>query len=265
MNASDLYEMIECRYQPPGWAVLPGVASATGTGMQRRCDAIAMSLWPSRGLELHGFEIKVSRSDFLRELKDPDKAEKIARYCDRWWLVTDDETIVQNGELPPAWGLLVRHGKSLRLKKEAPKLEPIEISRRFLAAVLRVSATSMPGPKKLEAETKAARLAGFEEGERNQIWYKKRVVEDLANCQKKLDKLTTALGIDEHRELSWMSDEKIARAVRFAMRFAFKHLDAFDQIEGCAKDILAACAAAKPIVEHSLEDDQQAVPERTDS
>jgi hypothetical protein len=254
MNAFDLYEMIERRYQPPGWAVLPGVASATGTGMQRRCDAIAMSLWPSRGLELHGFEIKVSRGDFLRELKDPDKAEKIARYCDRWWLVTDDDTIVQNGELPPTWGLLVRHGKSLRLKKEATKLEPIEISRRFLAALLRVSATSMPGPKKLEAETKAAHLAGYEEGERSGRWSQKRLEQDLKDSQEKLDKLTTALGINQHSDLGWRSDERLSRAFRFATRFALDNLDSFDQIETHAKRILAACAVAQPIVASALEE-----------
>jgi hypothetical protein len=265
MNESDLYEMIERRFQPPGWAVLPGVASATGTGMQRRCDAIAMSLWPSRGLELHGFEIKVSRGDFLRELKDPEKAEKIARYCDRWWLVTDDDTIVQDGELPSTWGLLVRHGKSLRLKRDASKLAPIEMSRRFLAALLRVAATSMPGPKKLEAETKAARAAGFEEGERSQRWSQKRLEQDLKDCQQRLDKLTVALGINEHRDLGWQSEEKIARAVRFAMRFALDNLDAFDRIEAAAKKILAACESATPLVESALQGVPEALPERTGS
>lgn len=262
MNAEDLYEMIERRYQPPGWAVLPGVASATGTGLQRRCDAIAMSLWPSRGLELHGFEIKISRGDFLRELKDPDKAEKIARYCDRWWLVADDDTIVQDGELPPTWGLLVRHGKSLRLKKDATKLEPAELTRRFLAALLRVAATTMPGPKKLEAEIKAARAEGVEQGEKSQRWYKANLQEELKRAEGKLAKLTGALGIDEHRELSWMSDEKVARAVRFGMRFAFKHLDSFDRIEAEAKKILESCAAARVPIEQALEDDHS---ERTDA
>ena len=45
-------------------------------------DAVIMSLWPSRGLELHGVEIKVSRADWKREAADPAKAEAIAAYCD---------------------------------------------------------------------------------------------------------------------------------------------------------------------------------------
>ena len=130
-DAGELYEMIERRFRYPEWTVLPGVANATGGGIQRRCDALAMNLWPSRGLELHGFEIKVSRADFLRELKDPEKAEKIAKYCDRWWLVVASADIVQEGELPPAWGLLIARGESLRLKKEAPRLSPIEIPRYY--------------------------------------------------------------------------------------------------------------------------------------
>jgi len=32
-----------------------------------------MDLWPSGGLEIHGHEVKVSRSDWLRELKEPEK------------------------------------------------------------------------------------------------------------------------------------------------------------------------------------------------
>ena len=36
-------------------------------GGGRYADAIAMNLWPSRGLAVHGFEIKISRGDWQRE------------------------------------------------------------------------------------------------------------------------------------------------------------------------------------------------------
>jgi len=254
VSATDLYEMIAQRFRAPEWAVLPGVASATGTGVTRRCDALAMNLWPSRGLELHGFEIKVSRGDFLRELKAPEKAETIARYCDRWWLVVSDADIVLDGELPPTWGLLVRRGSSLRLKRDAGQLTPIPISRHFLAALLRVAATTMPGPAKLEAETKAAREAGFEEGQKSSDWHRRHVDEELKTAKTKLEQLTTTLGISDHRDLSWRSDEKIARAVRFAMRFALDHFDAFDRIEKSATQILEACRAASDVVEAAADE-----------
>jgi hypothetical protein len=244
-----IFEMIETRFRAPEWAVLPGVASSTGAVTTRRCDAIAMSLWPSRGLELHGFEIKVSRADFLRELKNPEKAEQVAKYCDRWWLVTSDEHIVQAGELPPTWGLLVRHGRSLRLKVAAPQLQPVEMTRRFLAALLRVAATSMPGPKRIEEERKSAREEGFEQGKDSERWLKNNLTHELEQCQSRLDKLTHALGIDDQRALGWWSDKKVTRAVRFAMRFALSNEDSFDRIESAAKDILGACESVRAIVD----------------
>jgi len=126
------------RYAAPEYAFLPQVRSRTGYGGPiRTADAMAMSLYPSRGLELHGFEIKVSRGDWLRELKEPDKAEEIVRHCDRWWIAVSDEKIVAPGELPPTWGLLVPRRGKLTVKVDAPVLPAEPMSRAFLAAILR--------------------------------------------------------------------------------------------------------------------------------
>ena len=52
-------------------------------------------------------------------MDEPSKAEEIAQYCHFWWLVIDDAKIVQNGELPATWGLLlVRKGDKLKCEKE---------------------------------------------------------------------------------------------------------------------------------------------------
>jgi len=56
------------------YAVAAGVRSHAGFDARRTADYVAMDLWPSKGLALHGHEIKVSRSDWLRELKEPEKA-----------------------------------------------------------------------------------------------------------------------------------------------------------------------------------------------
>lgn len=133
------------RYAAPAWALLEEVRNKTGYGggPERYADALAMSLWPSRGLELHGFEIKASRGDWLRERDDPEKAEAISAYCDRWWLVVQSDGIVLDGELPPTWGLLVLRGKVLATVTEAAKREPKAIGRAFLASLLR-RATERP-------------------------------------------------------------------------------------------------------------------------
>ncbi len=76
-------------------------------------------------LALHGHEVKVSRSDWLTELKDPTKADAIKRYMHHWWLVVPDATMVKPGEPPDSWGLLAPdpNGK-LRARKAAPRLTP---------------------------------------------------------------------------------------------------------------------------------------------
>src|SRR4051812_4949848 len=90
----------------PEYAILKEVAKGTGTNGGRYADAVAMSLYPSRGLHLYGFEVKTSRADWLSELKSPRKAEDIACFCDFWYLVIGSNDIVKVGELPETWGLI---------------------------------------------------------------------------------------------------------------------------------------------------------------
>lgn len=128
---------LKSRYAGENWAFMFEVPSGTGSSFSRRADAIAMSLWPSMGLELHGIECKASRTDWLKELKDPSKSDAFYGFVDRWWLAVSDPTIVRDGELPPTWGLLIPRGDDLFQKVAAPKLEPKPVSRPFLAGLLR--------------------------------------------------------------------------------------------------------------------------------
>lgn len=132
------------------WAFMPGVRSAAGFDSRRTIDGYAMSLWPSRGLALHAFECKSSRSDWRRELKNAAKAEEFCQLADYFWLVVGEKGIVWPGELPETWGLLVPHGKGLKAEVEAPRLRPASagvrvqplppgVSRSYLAALLRAA------------------------------------------------------------------------------------------------------------------------------
>lgn len=151
----------EERGNGPAWAFIPKVRNAAGFNATRTIDALAMSLWPSRGLEIHGHEIKVSRADWLRELKDPAKAEAFARHVDRWWLVVSDTTIVKEGELPPTWGLMVATGRGLVVRVQAPELPATDapwMPRSFLAALLRsATRTQDVTPAEVRAAVSAAR------------------------------------------------------------------------------------------------------------
>ena len=121
----------------PEYAVMWEVADATGYQHSRFADAVIMSLWPSRGLELHGIEIKVARADWKREAVDPKKAEKIGAYCDRWWVHTGPNVIHDQAEVPQAWGWREFDGSKWRTRREAEKTEALPCDRRFLAALLR--------------------------------------------------------------------------------------------------------------------------------
>lgn len=141
MSTERLRVALRKRCAAPQWCLLEEVRESVGHGSKRSADAIAMSTWEGRGLELHGFELKASRSDWLRELKDPEKAEPLTRYCDRWWVVAADAGIVRDGELPPGWGLLVLRGSVLQTAVGAPKRESVSSpDRPFLAALLRRAA-----------------------------------------------------------------------------------------------------------------------------
>ncbi|MFN4169979.1 MAG: hypothetical protein ACK4HD_16840, partial [Pannonibacter phragmitetus] len=133
LTSADIRAAMSKRWTQPEYALMWEVGSSTGAGPSRYADAVIMSLWPSRGLELHGVEIKVSRSDWKREAADPKKAEAIARYCDRWYVHTPPGIVDDLSGLPPAWGLREFDGKTWRTVREAAKNEPEPVTRPFLA------------------------------------------------------------------------------------------------------------------------------------
>lgn len=152
--STDFLSLLRTRYPAEAYALFPEVQSATAYQGRQRCDALAMGLWPSRGLDVIGFEFKASRSDWLRELHSPDKAEEIFQFCDRWYLVADGAAIVRAGELPSTWGLLVVHGDLLSEEVSAPKLDAKPFERQFVAAVLRKAQQEIDRAKGNHAEKK---------------------------------------------------------------------------------------------------------------
>lgn len=123
------------------FAFFEQVGNSTGGRVTNWADVVAVGLWPSRGLDIIGVEVKVSRQDWLSEYKNPKKAEAVARFCDYWYLAVGSADIVRDGELPTNWGLLVLKGGKIHCAKAAVKNESPELTRGFIAAVLRRAAT----------------------------------------------------------------------------------------------------------------------------
>ncbi len=145
---------------PARYGFLEEVRNATGFDASRSCDAIALSFWPSDGLRIIGYEIKVSRADWLRELKAPEKAFAFARYCDQWWIVAGAADLVKEDELPPNWGLLVPNAKGkLHPVRGAVNVRPEPMSREMLMALVRTACDSSWEPRLQALRSEAERRA----------------------------------------------------------------------------------------------------------
>ena len=136
ITTTELKAAMERKWCAPEHALVLEVSDATGGRRGRIADALIMGLWPSRGIHLDGVEIKTQRSDWLRELKDPQKAESISRFCDHWWIHATPD-IVKEEELPTGWGLRVYDGRVWRTVVEAAKRNSEPVDNDFLAAILR--------------------------------------------------------------------------------------------------------------------------------
>jgi len=218
LKTRDLIALLKAKFAPPAWTFTQEVANGTGGRASRWADAVAMSVWPSRGLELHGFEIKASRADWKKELENPAKAEAVCQYMDRWWLVAGSKEIVQAGELPPTWGLLVPFGGGLKAITEAPKLEAKPITRPFLADLLRKSITQSVDREALTAEYKR----GYKDGQENSSYAAKCNLEHLQQLRKVVAEFeeTSGIRLDKY---TWKVG-RIGAAVRAV-------LDGFDPME----------------------------------
>jgi len=169
------------RYPASEYIVLEQVRSGN-TIHDRTADALAIGLWKSRDMSISGFELKANRAGWLKELEHPAKAEQIAQYCDHWWLVASDETIVKPKELPKPWGLYIPDGKSLKVVVEAPKLTPVPLDKMFLSCLMRSLIDKNPAElnqEQLKAAHAEGYLLGLSEGESRATTGKDKIIEWL--------------------------------------------------------------------------------------
>lgn len=108
-HADTLIKKLEDLYPSDEWAMLRQVRNTTGCAeVLRYADALALRLYGA-DFEIHGFEVKASRADWLRELDDPSKAAPMKLFCRAWWLVVPapwKRIVLAISELPEMWGLL---------------------------------------------------------------------------------------------------------------------------------------------------------------
>ncbi|MCA1811428.1 MAG: hypothetical protein LC623_05395 [Halobacteriales archaeon] len=132
------------RFPPPDWLVAFEVQFPRDEGGYRFADAVAFDTRKGAGMAVHGFEVKVSRADWLTEVRNPRKADPGRASCDYWWVVEGKPGIVKPEELPHGVGLysLGGGGEALLLARihasvrdPRPGERPLE--RSLVAAFLR--------------------------------------------------------------------------------------------------------------------------------
>lgn len=144
VSTSDLTHRLFRKYDTSDDAISNKYIVATqvrtnGSYTDRTADAVIVGNWPSSGNQIEGFEIKISRSDWLNELKDPSKHVPLKKFCHRFWLLIASESMVKEGELPDDWGLMVAHGSGIRIVKKAPELTPVPPSVEFVTGLMRAN------------------------------------------------------------------------------------------------------------------------------
>lgn len=214
LNAREVMNRLRVKYAAPEFAFLTNVADGTGGGSSRYADALAMGLWPSRGLRLTGFEIKVARSDWLKELEQPAKAEAICRYCDHWYVVVGDDSIVKYGELPPTWGLICPRGPGLKVVNEAPTLSAVPMDRIFLAALLRRSVEQGVDAEVLKKARDESYAAGEKDGHRRG----ERAAKDNQARVARLEEFEQYSGVNIGDRHTWQEAKDIGTAVRMVLK-----------------------------------------------
>jgi hypothetical protein len=244
--SESVFELLRKRYPLPAWAFLEEVRNGTGFGkVTRTADALAMSLYPSRGLHLHGFEVKVSRGDWLRELANPAKADEIAKWCHFWWVVTDDSAgpIVKPGELPATWGHLSSDGKKLQLAREATlNSEALAPTHKFLGAILRRVCSTATDQTRLDRAKGEGHAEGFEQG-------KKYALDHSADgrAQKRFDELHAKVRAYEEASgvnIQFGEPKRIGTAARFLSGGYGSPLEAFGRLAKEAKRVAKMCDEA---------------------
>ena len=109
LTVDQILDAVEARYptQRGEWVFFRELRVGVGwaVGAEQRLDAWAMNLWPSKGFQRLAFEVKVSRSDFLREKKKPGKRDAGFLVSNRFYFVAPVKLIGTN-EVPEDCGLI---------------------------------------------------------------------------------------------------------------------------------------------------------------
>lgn len=142
-KAEDLVTLLKKRYVTDDGAynpcvVLEQVPDGTGWTQSRWIDVAVFQMWKTKGLTRSAFEVKVSRSDFISELSNPQKHQWCKECFHYFWFVAP-KNVIQLEELPPNVGWMYPKGNKLAVARHAVKNESPKLDDSLLAAFMRAA------------------------------------------------------------------------------------------------------------------------------
>ncbi len=133
-----LRRLIAWRSNGGQYVVVGAVRTARGFNSSRTVDAIEVGLWPSRGHRFTGYEIKVSKSDFRRELKDAEKGQESAKFLSAYSLAVPKSLGIAAGDVPDDWGLVELYDDGgIRFEKHPPERKAEPPTAAFVASMFK--------------------------------------------------------------------------------------------------------------------------------
>ncbi|MEE8111153.1 MAG: hypothetical protein V3T54_00315 [Acidobacteriota bacterium] len=107
MTSDDIMDRIEGWHDGRQWSCIRELRVGTGFSgdSMQRIDLWIMNNWPSRGFERIAYEVKVSRGDFLREIKKPWKRKAAMRLSNMFFFAAP-LGLLKAREIPEGCGLL---------------------------------------------------------------------------------------------------------------------------------------------------------------
>lgn len=156
MSAAFIAQVLEAKHHPSDrWIFVTQLSTMTGQvqtsktydpiGCLRRIDAFAMAIWPSLGYERVAYEIKISRSDWLKELEAPIKKAQ-AYLLSKQFVFALAEGVFHKDDWPKTWAAGIMHcgiyeisadGKVRKLQRPRRAEAAWPMPETFIASLLR--------------------------------------------------------------------------------------------------------------------------------
>lgn len=231
----------------------------------RRCDAIAINTLPSRNHKIVGFEFKASRSDWLAELREGEKADYFVQLCDEWYVVAGGTDVVKESEVPEGWGYLEMKPNSKQIYKQRESAltehQQGEPDRWFWTKFLKKTVGSDSNFTKQDIDE--AKRRGYEKAQddlsQRQI---DRDAEKMRDKAKTVDKLREA-GLFGY--VHPVDDEKIARINRAGVLLKEIEGDNFGSIENHIEHLEDRSTSALEQVKETAEQMQEVLDDLRES